>query len=134
MTEPISSRTPEGEPNRCPVCRKAVCIEPSAPSADAPCPHCGTLLWFLRTPTGVQIYSDENILRIRDEILQAFHEKLGIPAHQYASLTSLRDGLALDSLDLVEFIMELEEESLHTPVMRDLPLGEIIEYLLRRRL
>jgi hypothetical protein len=41
-----SSRTPEGEPNRCPVCGKEVHIEPSRPPGDAPCPHCGCLLWF----------------------------------------------------------------------------------------
>ena len=42
----ISSRTPEGVPNRCPVCGKAVVVEPSYPAGDAPCPHCGHLLWF----------------------------------------------------------------------------------------
>ncbi len=41
-----SSRTPEGIPNRCSVCGKRVHISPSRPSADAPCPHCGSLLWF----------------------------------------------------------------------------------------
>ena len=45
MMQP-SSRTPEGEPNRCPVCGKDLQIEPSRPPGDAPCPHCGTLLWF----------------------------------------------------------------------------------------
>jgi hypothetical protein len=44
---PISSRTPEGDPNCCPICGKDVRIEPSAaPTSDAPCPHCGSLLWF----------------------------------------------------------------------------------------
>jgi len=42
----ISSRTPEGEPNCCPVCRKQVVLEPSQPVGDAPCPHCGCLLRF----------------------------------------------------------------------------------------
>lgn len=42
----VSSRTPEGVPNRCPVCGKAVVVEPSDPARDAPCPHCGHLLWF----------------------------------------------------------------------------------------
>jgi hypothetical protein len=28
------------------VCGKAVIIEPSIPPGDAPCPHCGHLLWF----------------------------------------------------------------------------------------
>jgi hypothetical protein len=41
-----SSRTPEGEPNRCPICGKAVLIDPSRPPGDAPCPNCGHLLWF----------------------------------------------------------------------------------------
>ena len=42
----ISSRTPEGEDNRCPVCGNALKLEPSRPPGDAPCPFCGTLLWF----------------------------------------------------------------------------------------
>lgn len=41
-----SSRTPEGQPNRCPVCGKDARVEPSIPPGDAPCPHCGHLLWF----------------------------------------------------------------------------------------
>src|SRR5215831_16885383 len=42
----ISSRTPDGRPNRCPVCRRRLRLSPSWPSADAPCPHCGSLVWF----------------------------------------------------------------------------------------
>jgi hypothetical protein len=42
----ISSRTPEGEPNYCPICNVAIRIEPSRPPGDAPCPSCGVLLWF----------------------------------------------------------------------------------------
>ncbi len=41
-----STRTPEGQPHRCPLCGKRVMIEPSKPAKDAPCPHCGSLLWF----------------------------------------------------------------------------------------
>ena len=43
-----SSRTPEGEPNRCPVCGHRVIIEPSEGTFDATCPYCGCLLWFDR--------------------------------------------------------------------------------------
>jgi hypothetical protein len=42
----ISSRTPEGLPNCCPVCHSEIRIEPSNPAGDAPCPRCGHLLWF----------------------------------------------------------------------------------------
>ena len=41
-----SSRTPEGQPHRCPVCHQEVRVEPSFPPGDAPCPNCGHLLWF----------------------------------------------------------------------------------------
>jgi hypothetical protein len=46
-----SSRTPEGEANRCPVCAHEVRVVPSIPPGDAPCPHCGHLLWFVPSDT-----------------------------------------------------------------------------------
>ena len=48
----ISSRTPEGAPNRCPVCGNSLRIEPSTPPGDAPCPNCGSFLWFTQTVLG----------------------------------------------------------------------------------
>lgn len=47
------TRTPEGEPNQCPICGKTMVLEPSVPPGDAPCPHCGSLVWFPRPPFGV---------------------------------------------------------------------------------
>ena len=49
----ISSRTPEGQPNYCPVCRQEAVMEPSQPFGDAPCPHCGCLLRFEPLDKGV---------------------------------------------------------------------------------
>ena len=45
----ISSRTPEGDQNRCPVCGQECRVEPSEPLRDGPCPHCGHLLWFAKS-------------------------------------------------------------------------------------
>jgi hypothetical protein len=42
----ISSRTPEGTPNRCVVCGHDCRLEPSIDTRDGPCPSCGHLLWF----------------------------------------------------------------------------------------
>jgi hypothetical protein len=42
----ISSRTPEGDPNCCPICGHNCRLKPSEPSRDGSCPHCGHLLWF----------------------------------------------------------------------------------------
>ena len=52
----ISSRTPEGPPNRCPVCGCYTNIEPSNPAGEAPCPQCGNLLWFASEDlAGIQV-------------------------------------------------------------------------------
>jgi hypothetical protein len=59
----IASRTPEGMPNRCPVCGNEVKIEPSMPVGDAPCPHCGTLLWFMLTDDGIRMFRALTIRR-----------------------------------------------------------------------
>ncbi|MBP89916.1 MAG: hypothetical protein CMJ64_24950 [Planctomycetaceae bacterium] len=51
----ISSRTPEGSPNDCPVCGKTLYIESSFPIQDATCPHCGSLLWFPSSIIGCKL-------------------------------------------------------------------------------
>lgn len=51
----ISSRTPEGMLNCCPICGHALRFEPSQPFGDAPCPACGSLLWFMTTAVRVGI-------------------------------------------------------------------------------
>ncbi len=64
----ISSRTPEGRPNFCPVCRSEIRIEPSDPASDAPCPNCGHLLWFAwEDPGGLVVIKPTGaILRAED--------------------------------------------------------------------
>ncbi len=60
----ISSRTPEGSPNLCPVCGNRLNIEPSLPACDAPCPCCGHLLWFNRDDLG-----DAQLVRPTENII-----------------------------------------------------------------
>ena len=81
----VSSRTPEGLPNRCSVCGGEFLLEPSLPTGDAPCPQCGHLLWWFQRKcegTGPLIDVD----------------------------TRLIEELKADSLDVVELVMELEDE------------------------
>lgn len=78
----ISSRTPEGLPQRCPICGGTSAIEPSYPEGDACCPACGHLLWW-------------------------FQDRLvGVEVNLRSSLSEL----SIDSLDWVELVMKLEEE------------------------
>jgi anti-sigma B factor antagonist len=80
----ISSRTPEGTPNHCPVCGAFLRIEPSGPTGDAPCPRCGHLLWFTWDDLG-----DFQVIKPTDKVINV--ESLD---QLFASL-ALRKGMRL---------------------------------------
>ena len=87
----ISSRTPEGQPNRCHVCGSELKIEPSEPSRDAPCPRCGHLLWFTWEDKG-----DVEVIRptekvLTTEALDAFLDSVAMKpgAHLVLDLTEV---------------------------------------------
>ena len=82
----VSSRTPEGEPQRCPICSKTARLEPCDPGGDLICPSCGSLFRRVCSLIAQQSGRSRNSIRLR---------------------TSLRDQ---DSLDMVELIMDLEAE------------------------
>lgn len=65
----ISSRTPEGDDKRCPICGQYPRVEPSTfPTRDAPCPFCGSLLWFTSRPEAAHRDSRAGIRRVVDEV------------------------------------------------------------------
>lgn len=90
MIESTSSNTPESASNQCPICNSTFTAE--VPSAgDVPCSSCRQLLqWF------------QNDSRI----LQSFFESESSPLDGDSKFLSL----GMDSLDVMELIMEIEEE------------------------
>lgn len=101
----ISSRTPEGDPNTCPVCLKELRIDPSTvPMRDAPCPHCGHLLQF------------ENRLD--------FDELFASPAHNQVMPSFEKQFLEAGRARLGSFPFELHDKLLET----------IAELAIKRRL
>lgn len=110
MTSGISSRTPEGSPNHCPTCGATICIEPSQPEGDAPCPNCGALLWFFHTSTGMRFCDAKAVAPLRARLSRIIHEKLGVNAEEFTSSTPFDREVGADSLAIVEMVMALEEE------------------------
>jgi acyl carrier protein len=116
METNISSRTPEGEPNHCPVCGQKVQLEPSYPTGDAPCPNCGTLLWFNRTSKGTWFVEGRKLQPIFDRVRTLLAKYLHLKKEEITLATTLPkpDAFAAetgtDSLDLVEIVMRTEEE------------------------
>jgi len=107
----VSSRTPEGEPHECPLCGAISNLEPAFPGGDAVCPACGQLVWWFRDRYGERLAQMLETLSL-DGTLR-FNE--------------------MDSLDVVEFAMELEEEfDLEIPqedVERMKTFADLIRYL-----
>ncbi len=61
----ISSRTPEGWFARCDVCGHEFRLDPSRPTHDAPCPHCGSLCWF--DPPDEWVVPGDDLSNLLDE-------------------------------------------------------------------
>jgi len=97
----ISSRTTEGRPGSCGVCGHSFRIEISDPFGEAPCPACGTLLWNVSSRDGPQFFDPETT-----GLLDWISTRLGIDRTKVRP-AQLQD---LNSLDMVELIMELEDQ------------------------
>lgn len=132
----ISSRTPEGVPNHCPICHADIQIIPSQPSGDAPCPNCGALLWFTSfAEEGTWYFDPETVapvLKLAEEIVS---ETLRADKDQINASTPFPEHV--DSLDLVELVMALESQfdifipedelrKMHT-------VADLVGYILRNR-
>lgn len=135
LSDVISSRTPEGSPNRCPICQAMICVEPSQPPGDAPCPHCGNLLWFSK-PAGssgpMLIYDYQKVIAPIEERVS---ESLGISREEMH--THFIEDVGAASLDIVQLVMELEEE-FDLTIPPDIAgnfrtLGEAIDWIMRER-
>src|SRR5215831_17979422 len=101
----------EPELNRCPVCQREVRIKSSMPFGDAPCPNCGCLLWFIGLPSQDRLlFEYEASEAIRDRVMEALADFLGVTKQKLESDPSLLLDQRIDSLDMVELMMELGEE------------------------
>ncbi len=100
----ISSRTPEGEPHRCPVCLNSLRIEPSL-TDDGVCPVCGHLLWFPQVDRAAISVRGERIKRIEPAINAGEVESSEVPEHSLDRLLTeagTKERPLLDCRDVVK--------------------------------
>jgi acyl carrier protein len=119
-----------------PICGSSICIEPSQPPGDAPCPNCGTLLWFFETSAGMRFYEAAAAGPLRDKILQNISEILGVNKERVTHASSFQDLMA-DSLDIVELVMGLEELGVtitDEEAEKIKTVGDAIDHLGKRKL
>jgi acyl carrier protein len=87
-------------------------IEPSLPLGETPCPCCGHLLWFFVLKDEPRFFLPEESEAFRERILERISDNLGVDKDSLIwgpSGLSLSDT-GIDSLDVVELLMELEED------------------------
>lgn len=115
----ISSRTPEGFPERCPLCGSSARLDFSSAAADAPCPRCGYLIW----KSHAHLVQMKQLLGRLSEDLDSVQAEM------------LLDDVVHDSLDIVELVVAIEEEfDIEIPAVeydRFRTVGDVIRYLLR---
>lgn len=105
----VSSRTPEGSPGKCPACGKDVLLEVSQPFGDAPCPHCGTLLRFIKVAGDLRLFDDAGERALRRKLRIWIATQLGVEPHTIGDEWEALRQLDADSLEIVELAMEIEE-------------------------
>lgn len=108
MTE--SSRTPEGESSRCPLCSEAVVVEPSIFFGDTTCPHCGQPIWFLQLNAEDRTPYCSGDKELRSRILKKISEQFNVPTDRIPNHPSFLTDIDAESIDIVELIMALEAE------------------------
>jgi hypothetical protein len=96
----ISSRTPEGDPNQCPICGHHVRLEPSIDTRDAPCPHCGHLLWFLDDIASKYPDLAMKWLSAKEVVVSASTKRLGPPPEP---IRMALEGLRTPKFEKVEW-------------------------------
>jgi hypothetical protein len=69
----VSSRTPEGEPDKCPICGGYTNLELSL-QGDAPCPQCGVLRWIDGSPS--HVVSDGSELAVGMAFLERLWDRI----------------------------------------------------------
>lgn len=79
----ISTRTPEGDWHRCPICGQQAATEPSYPNGDSVCPSCGQLLWWfhdqLQLPEKVRILDHHPSSLEWVQLVMELEERFHIP-------------------------------------------------------
>jgi acyl carrier protein len=127
---PRQPRTPEGVPSQCPLCAAVICLEPTGSFGEATCPYCQGRLWFVQVfPHGLY-YPDA-------EVSAAKRQKIAAVVTKWAA-TSRQRALAVDDLDSVElvaFVMEMEQMlgvRLTEEAVREMKsLADLIDYFVR---
>lgn len=109
-------------PSKCPLCGASANIEFSNPAQDAPCPKCGHLLWASA--------------QLADSIARHYANVLGTAPGEIDAGTQFSD-LVADSLETVEWIMELEEEfgvSIPEEAAENFEtIGDVVTYIREQR-
>lgn len=82
-------------PSSCPLCGASTNIEFQNPASDAPCPSCGCLIWASTQLLG--------------SVKKILGETYGIAPDVLMPSTRM-DDMGAESLDIVEFFLEFEEE------------------------
>ncbi len=88
----------------CPVCQAALAAAPSEPIVERQCPRCEAALWAIALPSAPMFFLRRPGQSAEEFLVELAAAALGMSEPDITSLM-----LNADSLDLLEFLAELDE-------------------------
>lgn len=132
----LSPRAPQGVSNQCPLCRSTIAADTPLPDGELRCPQCGGRLWLLHCTAGLRYHEADAVPPVRERVRDIVARKFTVPPEQLTGSVTFED-LGLDSLDVAELIMELEQEFDLTiddeEVSHLRGINDLLDYLLWRK-
>ena len=68
------------------------------------------MLWFIRLADEFRVYEHDKAGDLRERVIEVIAEQLGVDKFKVTGDLSFSNERGADSLDVAEFVMELEEE------------------------
>src|SRR5881394_1259944 len=94
----ISSRTPEGDSCRCPICGHRSRVEPSIETRDASCPRCGHLLWVGNDVT-IEVLDHSDKWLAKELVVKMATDRFGLPGELVRESLNRLDLFKQDEID-----------------------------------
>ncbi len=127
----VSSRMP----GHCSVCAAAVSLQDQRAYGEAPCPSCGTLLWFRQDRGSFWLHDAQRAAALRKRVQAIVGKNLGVKPERLTDSSSFVQDIGADTLDIVELVMQLEEAFAMAIPDKDaekiLTIGDLVDYLAR---
>ncbi|MEL6896813.1 MAG: phosphopantetheine-binding protein [Planctomycetota bacterium] len=97
-------------PVNCPSCSAVMDVSQEIFFGDAQCHTCNRGICYLNAPNETHVFPLEGNQALREEVIARIAEQLQAPVSEVVDNPHLLDDYGLDSLQILQLLVQLEEE------------------------